>query len=278
MLYGHTSTDVLYASRRERRERVIALHCSGGAASQWSGLAEVLGGDYTLLAPEHYGCGVTGHWTGEHAFALDDEAARIVALIDESDEKVHLVGHSYGGGVALNVALSRPGRIASMALYEPSAFHLLRQMGRAGAAALAEIAGVADRMGGGVVAGDYRGAVAAFVDYWNGPGAWSGLRPHVQSALIRWAPKGPMDFYALMGERTPVEAYRALAFPVLLMRGEHGPAPTRLIAETLADLLPLGRLVVIGGACHMGPLTHAPVVFATIARHIETSGGYAVAA
>ena len=238
----------------------------------------MLGGDYRLLTPEHYGCGATGHWTGEHAFALDDEAARIVALIDESDEKVHLVGHSYGGGVALNVALSRPGRIASMALYEPSAFHLLRQMGRAGAAAFAEIAGVAERTSRGVVAGDYRGAMATFVDYWNGPGAWAGLRPYVQSALMRWAPKGPMDFHALMEERTPADAYRTLAFPVLLMRGERGPAPTRLIAETLAELLPAGRLVVIGGAGHMGPLTHAPLVFATIARHIATAPRYAVAA
>jgi len=278
MLHSPMSTDLLVPLRRERRERVVALHCSGGAAGQWSHLAEVLGGDYRLLTPEHYGCGATGHWTGEHAFALDDEAARIVALIDESDEKVHLVGHSYGGGVALNVALSRPGRIASMALYEPSAFHLLKQMGKAGAAALAEVAGVAERMGRGVGAGDYRGAMATFVDYWNGPGAWAGLRPYVQSALMRWAPKGPMDFHALMEERTPADAYRTLAFPVLLMRGERGPAPTRLIAETLAELLPAGRLVVIGGAGHMGPLTHAPLVFATIARHIATAPRSAVAA
>ena len=41
----------------------------------------------------------------------------------------------------------------------------------------------------GVVTGDYRGAVAAFVDYWNGYGAWETMRPAVQSALIRWAPK-----------------------------------------------------------------------------------------
>ena len=106
-------------------------------------LAEALGGRYEVLAPEHYGCESTGPWTGEHAFTLADEAARAIALIDRSDDKVHLVGHSYGGGVALNVALARPDRIASMALYEPSAFHLLRQMGERGAEPYAEIAGVA---------------------------------------------------------------------------------------------------------------------------------------
>jgi pimeloyl-ACP methyl ester carboxylesterase len=264
-------TDLPYPSRRSRRGRVIALHSSGGGAGQWRPLAEVLGSAYTLLAPEHYGAEATGHWTGEHAFALADEAARILALIDESDEQVHLVGHSYGGGVALCVALSRPGRIASMALYEPSAFHLLTQIGETGAAAFAEIAGVAERVGRGVVAGDYRGAMATFVDYWNGPGAWDGLRPQVQSALIRWAPKAPMDFHALLAETTPADAYRELTFPVLLMRGERGPAPTRLIAEALAALLPASRLVVVGGAGHMGPLTHAPVVLATIARHIASA-------
>ena len=127
----------------------------------------------------------------EHAFTLADEAARTIALIDKSEEKVHLVGHSYGGGVALHVALARPSRIASMALYEPSAFHLLRQMGEPGAEAYAEITGVARRICDGVVTGDYRRAVTDFVDYWNGPGAWDTMRPAVQNALIRWAPKGP---------------------------------------------------------------------------------------
>jgi pimeloyl-ACP methyl ester carboxylesterase len=262
---------ISYPSRLEGCGRVIALHCSGGGASQWCHLAEALGSGYVVLTPEQYGSEETGPWTGGHAFALADEAARIIALIDKSDEKVHLVGHSYGGGVALNVALSRPGRIASMALYEPTAFHLLRQMGEAGAAALAEIAGVAERMGCGVLAGDYRGAVAAFVDYWNGPGARDGLRPHVQTALTRWAPKGPLDFRALMEETTPAHAYRMLRFPVLIMRGERAPAPTRLIAEGLTGLLPASRLVVIGGAGHMGPLTHVPVVFAMIGRHIATA-------
>jgi pimeloyl-ACP methyl ester carboxylesterase len=254
--------------RQECRERVIALHCSGAGASQWRHLSEALGGRYHMAAPEHYGSEATGPWTGEHAFTLADEAARAIALIDESNDKVHLVGHSYGGGVALNVALARPERIASMALYEPSAFHLLRQMGEAGAAAFAEIAGVARHMCRGIITGDHRGAIVAFVDYWSGEGAWEGLRPHVQNALIRWAPKGPLDFHALFEEPTPAHAYGALRCPVLILRGEHALAPTRLIAEGLTALLPEGRLVTVAGAGHMGPLTNGPEVAALITHHI----------
>ena len=126
------NVNMVYPPRPPRRGRAIALHCSGAGASQWCYLADALGSRYEVLAPEHYGCESSGPWTGEHAFTLADEAARAIALIDKSEEKVHLVGHSYGGGVALHVALARPDRIASMALYEPSAFHLLRQMGEAG--------------------------------------------------------------------------------------------------------------------------------------------------
>lgn len=250
------------------RERVIALHCSGAGASQWRSLAEALGDGYEVLAPEHYGCESSGPWTGEHAFTLADEAARAIALIDESLEKVHLVGHSYGGGVALHVALARPRRIASMALYEPSAFHLLRQLDELGAEAYAEIAGVVRRICHGVVTGNYRGAVAAFVDYWNRSGTWDAMPPTVQRSLIRWAPKLPLDFHALMNEPTPASAYRGLNFPKLILRGEDAPMPTRVIAECLSELLPASRLAVIGGAGHMGPLTHANEVSALVVRHI----------
>jgi pimeloyl-ACP methyl ester carboxylesterase len=262
------SINVVAPPRPEYRERVIALHCSGAGASQWRTLADALGARYETLAPEHYGSEASGAWGGEHAFGLADEAVRAIALIDNSKRKVHLVGHSYGGGVALHAALARPLRIASMTLYEPSAFHLLRQMGGPGAEAYTEIGNVARRFSEGVVSGDYRSAVAGFVDYWNGRGSWNAIRPAVQHALIRWAPKGPLDFRALMDEPTPAWAYRELNFPVLIMRGEHAPRPTRVIAEGLQDLLPAIRLLVIAGAGHMGPLTHAHEVSARIMRHI----------
>ena len=257
---------------RPRRTRVIALHCSGAGAGQWRCLSETLGSSYEVLAPEHYGCESTGPWTGRHAFTLADEAARAIELIDMSEERVHLAGHSYGGGVALHVALARPDRIASLALYEPSAFHLLRQMGGAGAVAWAEITGVAQRLGEAVAAGDYRIGMAGFVDYWNGPGAWNGLPPERQNALIRWAPKGPLDFHALLHEATPLYTYRALKFPVLILRGEHAPAPTRVIAESLSEQLPDSRRTVVRGAGHMGPLTHASEVAALIAAYIRAAG------
>ena len=253
------------------RTPVIALHCSGAGAVQWRQLGEALESRYELLAPEHYGCDSVGPWSGEHAFTLADEAARTIGIIDRSDCKVHLVGHSYGGGVALRAAIERPNRIASLTLYEPSAFYLLKALGARGAVALAEIQAIATQTAEGVITGDYRGAAVSFVDYWGGTGAWAALRPSVQAALTRWIPKAPLDFRALIEEPTSASGYADLRFPALILQGEHAPAPTRLIAETLPTLLPTAHLVVIAGAGHMGPLTHAPEVNTRIAQHIAES-------
>ena len=109
----------------------------------------------------------------------------------------------------------------------------------------------------------------AFVDYWSGAGTWNGLDAAVQRALIAWTPKAPLDFAALIEEPTPASAYAHLRFPILIIRGEHAPAPTRIIAETLPSVVPEARLAVIAGAGHMGPLTHPAEVNALIVRHIR---------
>jgi pimeloyl-ACP methyl ester carboxylesterase len=260
--------NVAYSRGPAGAGKVIALHCSGGGARGWRGLAEALGDRYQLATPEHYGCESAGPWSGEHAFTLEDEAARTISLIDSYEGRLHLVGHSYGGCVALCAALARPGRIASLTVYEPPAFHLLTQMDERGAGARAEIAVLGRRICEGAITGDYRGSMASFVSYWNGPGIWEKMNASAQNALIRWAPKAPLELRAVIDDPTPTHAYRALNIPTLILRGEHAPLPCRLIAEALLRLLPDAQSMIVKGAGHMGPLTHALEVSTLIALHI----------
>jgi len=251
------------------RGQVIALHCSGADGNQWRRLAANLGLGFSVATPDFFSCGRKEPWGGEHAFTLMDEARPIIEMIDALSAPVHLVGHSYGGGVALKVATERPDRLASVSLYEPSAFHLLRQLGPEAGEPLAEIEDLAHRVGEGLLNGAYLRAAATFVDYWNGEGAWEQLKPSVRDALIRWLPKAALDFRALLEEDTTIRSYRSIDCPVLIMRGEHAPRPSRVLAENLQRILPDASLEIVEGAGHMGPVSHSAEVNLRIARHIQ---------
>jgi pimeloyl-ACP methyl ester carboxylesterase len=247
---------------------VIALHCSGGTGRQWRKLAQRLPVGTALISPDLIGTNSRGHWSGDHAFSLADEAQPILALIDRHPGPVHVVGHSYGGGLALHVAAARPARIASLSLYEPSAFHILRHLGDAGRSALGEIRKVVDDIGRATSRGAYRAAAARFVDYWSDAGAFAAMKLEHQEELLRYLPKAALDFHALIHERTPLGRFRAFAFPVLVIRGEYAPRPTRTIADALLALVPDGIQIVVDGAGHMGPITHGDLVTELIARHL----------
>jgi pimeloyl-ACP methyl ester carboxylesterase len=238
------------------REPVIALHGPGASGGQWRRLGETLGARYELIAPSFYGCGSTGPWRGERAFSLEAEARRIVAIVDGVGSPAHLVGHSYGGAVALEVARARPSQVASLSLFEPSSFHLLRQLGGRAAAELLQIEAVAGTIRAGLVSGAYSAAAAAFVDHWRGAGTWESLWPEARERLIDGLPTAALCILALVEHEMPEAAYGRIRCPALIVCGEHARAPSRLIAEELARRLPCGLLEVVPGAGHMGPLTH----------------------
>jgi pimeloyl-ACP methyl ester carboxylesterase len=246
----------------------VALHCSGASSRQWRRLQEQGAGAIGVVAPDLYGTAGVGQWTGQHAFSLADEAERVLSMADVGRGRFHLVGHSYGGGVALKLATMVPERIASLALYEPSAFHLLHLLGPRGKAAFGDIRRVASAVADALVTGDYRAGAAHFVDYWNGRGSWAAMKPELQAEMVRYLPKACLDFRALFEEDTPRVAYGALRCPVLVMAGEFAPAPTRVVAEGLAGMIPGAACVRIPGAGHMGPFTHAEAVNAHILAHI----------
>jgi pimeloyl-ACP methyl ester carboxylesterase len=256
---------------------VLALHCSGAGARQWRKLKQHLSDDFALVAPEMIGTTATGHWPGSHVFSLADEAQPMIEMIDRHRGPIHLLGHSYGGGVAMHVAAARPDRIASLALYEPSAFHLLPSFGDRGSQAHDEIMGVVIDIRDKFVTGAHHDAARRFVDYWDVDGAFSSMKPEHQSDLLRYMPKALLDFHALLTETAPLDAYRRIASPTLVVRGEHAPLPTRTIADELMLLLPSAVQVIVEGAGHMGPITHADIVAEVVGHHFSRPAGESIA-
>lgn len=252
---------------------IVLLHCTGGSGNQWRGIAKALATaplatGTRLIMPDLRGFGESEPWSGRGPMRLADDAAIVRALVEEVGGPVHLVGHSYGGAVALVAALQAPQDIRSLTLIEPAAFFLLRGSIAEDEALFAEIAAVGDRIASATTRGDYRPALEHFVDYWSGDGAWRSMAPEAQSALGRRIGAIALNFWTTTGERTPLGAVSRLSRPTLLLRGGRSRPIARRIVERLIWTLPNATLREIEGAGHMLPLTHPVPVAQAIGDHV----------
>ncbi|MGN6109542.1 MAG: alpha/beta fold hydrolase [Kofleriaceae bacterium] len=248
------------------RSRALLVHSGGFTSRQWRKLAAQLAPDHEVLAPDLIGYGAAGPWPVGEPFHFAQDVARLASLIE--DEPAHLVGHSYGGLLVLQLALAHPERVRSIAVYEPVAFGVLDDRD-------ADARAVLDRVRA-VYAPDADGVdeawLASFVDWWNGPGAWARLGPETQASFRAVGWKLSQEVASLMADTTRAAGYARIAAPTLLLGGELTPLPERRTLERLAAALPDARLALFPGLGHMGPITHAAQINAAIAAHLAQSG------
>jgi pimeloyl-ACP methyl ester carboxylesterase len=184
---------------------------------------------------------------------------------------VHLVAHSYGAAIALQLALEHPDSIRSLALYEPVAFGLLHGVATA-RMALAEIEAVADEVALLTAQGDRAAAAEAFVDYWGGQGSWRQMGEAQRDAVQVRITAIPRHFAGLFRARWTVQGLAALRMPILLMHGGRTRVSSRQVADLLARALPQAVRHEFREAGHLGPLTHEGAVNGEIVRHLQACG------
>jgi pimeloyl-ACP methyl ester carboxylesterase len=243
---------------------LILLHGSAASASQWRALRAALEPRFRMLAPDLIGYGRSSAWHGRRVPRLDDEIEIVTELLDRCQRPARLIGHSYGGAVALQAALNMPDRVVDLVLIEPVAFSLLGTGGSADARLLADIRQLAGEIAGELAAARPEAAMARFVEYWNGTGAWAKLTPERRAELAGRGARVVDNFRALFRHRPVLAHLHQLRVPTLLLQGGCSPEPTRRIVERLAGTLPLALTRTIPGAGHMAPLTHPEEVNAVI--------------
>lgn len=242
---------ILSLAGAAERETVLCLHCSGSGGRQWGPIAAALSPHRQVVAPDLLGYGSDRRWPAGQRVTLDDEADALAPWLEGGP--LHLFGHSYGGTVALQIALRWPERVRSLTLYEPVRFALLFREPATEATGRA-IVRVGRRIGQEVMSGALAAAGQRFVDYWSGEGAWQRLAPARQAALALRMTKVHAEFEALFADAVPATAYRALHMPVQLIGGTRSPLPARQVLDRLAAQLPHAVRSTLGGLGHMGPL------------------------
>lgn len=98
-----------------RGEPLIVIHGGGGDARTWNNNIEALAEKYTVYAPDLPGYGSSQPLVGNYYIPELTGFMNNFSLALGLD-RFHMMGHSLGGGIALNYALEYPQRIKKLVL------------------------------------------------------------------------------------------------------------------------------------------------------------------
>ena len=234
---------------------VVFVHGNPCDHRIWEGQREAVAERYRFIAPTQRYFG-TGPWPDDGArFSMATHADDLAAFIGQlGGGPVHVVGWSYGGAIAIVLAVHHPEWVKSLFVFEPGLATFVTDP------ADAQVAGE-DRKDMGAPAamatkaGDTGAAVSLLIDGVAGqPGSFDRLAPAIRASLLDSArtvplvpPPPPPITCAQLGQ---------IAVPVAIARGELARPFYRIAAETAHRCIPGSRLMVIPGGGHLAPANH----------------------
>lgn len=248
---------------------VLMVHSSGMSAQQWRKLRAALLPTHRVILPDLIGYGQSDAL--REPFDASQDLAGLEALLRQvaAERAVHLVGHSYGGFLALRLARRAPLLLASLTLFEPVLYGALwssgDEEGRADLKGMMDEPTFLDPAHGGSDAWLER-----FVDYWNGPGAWARMTPAARGFMQTTGRKVFHEVSAVSATDVGFADFAGLGqqVPTLLVRGAATNPGARRVVEALAPLLP-AQVAIIPGAGHNSPLTHADQALSVLLPHLR---------
>lgn len=246
---------------------IVLLPPGASPASAWRRVVEALGTNYRSIAINPAGYGDTEPVSAGASLTVDDEASAVLAVLSGVTGKVHLVGHSYGGVIALQLALTAPERFATLTLFEPAPYAILADAGEPDLAAAVErlnYAYIED-----VEAGRTEKALATYIDHYNGrPGTWSDLGEKARAKLLAVADNVSAGLSASHGNRYRLTDYAGISIPTRVAAGSVTDPVHARLSELIARAIVGTELEHMPGAGHMLSLTHPSETAAIILRHI----------
>lgn len=232
---------------------VVLLHGSGAGVSGWAnwrGQMPVFSERFRVLVPDLVGFGYTERLEGFEYRLMETWVEQMLAFFDALGlERVDVVGNSFGGSVALALAVRAPQRIRRMVL-----------MGSGGVrepmtAELDELWGYTPSVDNmkkimQIMAYDHALVTSEIAEL----RYRASLRPGVQETFERLFP--PPRQRWLDAQVQPDEALRALEHPVLIVHGREDRVMPPAGSFKLLELLPNAQLHVFGKCGHWTMIEH----------------------
>lgn len=247
----------------------LFVHSTGVGPFMWNKLLVGLPEGITPLTPANRGYSPSDLLARGAPFSLQDEVAHLKAQIPAGTTGVHLGGHSYGGLVALSLAMDPDVPVRSLWLYEPVLFGSLNAEADTLQGDVAEQVRALFTDREFLLNEDTGGDDAwleRFVDYWNHPGMWASMpeKAKVMARAVGW--KMYHEVRMVSQEPAPFAHYR-LAVPTTLVYGERTQPPAAEMVRRLAAVNPHADVTELAGQGHMAVVGAPDAVLPTLQAH-----------
>ncbi|NQF12950.1 alpha/beta hydrolase [Brevibacillus sp. HB1.3] len=247
--------DLYYEVSGEGRP-VILLHSGGADLRDWTFVAPILAKHYQVITFDGRGCGKSPSPT-ETANYVED----LLSVMDHFQlDEATLVGHSIGGRIATDFALTYPQRVSKLVLIAPSLTGYTPSQPFTEWMQKIQEAPDVDRMVElSLSACPYRVVMASpqkdfMVE----------MAKHNLAKMLKWA-----TWESVWPQPPAIERLKELANQTCLIIGMEDALDAKRMAEYFKEVLPERRFIEIAGADHKPTLTHPEEIARAITEFLE---------
>ena len=241
--------------------------CSTGAA--WRPVIAALGGGFRCVTTSLLGYGRTDERRTLSDCSIAHEAEMLESVVRRAGGRVHLAGHSFGGLVALAVALRQRVPLASLTIMEAPAPEVLPEAGEHGHyrafRTMTDAYFAACRT--------HQEAIATMIDFYGGPGTFASWPPRVRAYAVETTPVNLLDWASAYGFPLSPPMLRAVDVPSFVLWGEGSHPAIRRANELIAIGIREASHTAIAGAAHFMISTHPEQVAEIVAGHAARAEG-----
>ena len=252
-----------YFFEESGKSPTIMMLCSTGLDSrQWKDLLPMVAGR-RIISPHYLNYPKSSSWGKEGPIDswIDYRAAESL-LLSESGE-IDIIGHSYGGFVALRLAKEHPDKIRRIEIHEPTVWGCLQHTNRDDLKnEFGEV--VETFFKEGLEPEDF---LRDFVDYWNEVGAWDSMPEERKESWRDLQPKILSEVRLLCYDKTPPSYYDEINHPTLITLSKATPPHQYEACKILSSNLPNVKVIDVTGG-HMGVVTNSGEVMPHLAGWI----------
>jgi pimeloyl-ACP methyl ester carboxylesterase len=246
----------LYYEEHGEGAPIVCIHGGGSTALMWADAFEDLARLGRVIAYDRRGCTRSERPDPYERTSVAEQADDAAALLDAlAAVPAVVIGRSYGGAVAIDLALRYPDRVRALALLEGDALGLSPAAQRWTRAIRDRLRELAARDGADAV-------YEAMIDEVMGEGAWDSFPVEARRILTQNGPALLAELEYVDEVMPDADAFATIDKPALLVAASDSPHEQREMTEAMAAVLPNARTALVAGGHLIDPA--APQVLAFV--------------